>query len=380
MTQDNNEAASALHSAIMNLPCDESQAHGDPQTAYKYGHRDARHAAAELVSASASQSSTAGAAKGSTINTPDFRHLLSTYIGASATGRPAAFSALIEHIDNFAHVARQRQESAKAYCKACNDVGIMNCGNFDECDGPQCVTCHQKLPSRATPSAAVAEGVDTALPEPLTEVRAKFRGEWDYVEAGDNYYNMAKLQAYGAQQREAGRRERDAEIEAHMKRCDEMRDALYAMKQELEAALARQPVSEGLTEAQRIAVRDAVAESLTGVYYCGRVWSAWGVGTMSEDDFTLAAEDDGVLDGIVDAAIGALAVPPAKAEGISDTERLDFVISEECQIEALRKPGNFGYRVRWPWPEERTLEWSHNPRAAIDAAILAQQAKKGGAA
>ena len=34
----------ALHQAIMNLPCDDNWDAG-----YKYGHRDARHAAAELV-------------------------------------------------------------------------------------------------------------------------------------------------------------------------------------------------------------------------------------------------------------------------------------------------------------------------------------------
>ncbi|MFZ3286604.1 MAG: DUF551 domain-containing protein [Telluria sp.] len=38
-----------LHDAIMRLPCDSNLAHGDPETAYKYGHRDARHAAAELA-------------------------------------------------------------------------------------------------------------------------------------------------------------------------------------------------------------------------------------------------------------------------------------------------------------------------------------------
>lgn len=53
-------------------------------------------------------------------------------------------------------------------------------------------------------------------------------------------------------------------------------------------------------------VRDAVAEALDGVYTCGRVWSAWSVGTMSEDDFAPAGEDDDVVDNIVDAALGAM--------------------------------------------------------------------------
>lgn len=64
----------------------------------------------------------------------------------------------------------------------------------------------------------------------------------------------------------------------------------------------------------REAVRDAVADSMTGLYHCGRVWSAWGYGTMSESDFSLAADDEDILDNITDAviaAIGKVATPPA---------------------------------------------------------------------
>lgn len=55
----------------------------------------------------------------------------------------------------------------------------------------------------------------------------------------------------------------------------------------------------------RGAVRDAVAAALGEAMDCTRVWSAWGVGTMSQDDFQLVAEDDERLDEIVDAAIEA---------------------------------------------------------------------------
>lgn len=30
--------------------------------------------------------------------------------------------------------------------------------------------------------------------------------------------------------------------------------------------------------------------------YCDRVWSAWGYGTMSADDFSLAADDDALIE------------------------------------------------------------------------------------
>lgn len=45
------EQANALHIAIMNLPCDPPYTEGTNKIAYRVGHRDARHAAAELVAA-----------------------------------------------------------------------------------------------------------------------------------------------------------------------------------------------------------------------------------------------------------------------------------------------------------------------------------------
>jgi hypothetical protein len=60
---------------------------------------------------------------------------------------------------------------------------------------------------------------------------------------------------------------------------------------------------------QPMALRDALADSLGCVYVCDRVWSAWGVGTMTQDDFYPAAESDEVLDSLVEAV--AKAIPPA---------------------------------------------------------------------
>lgn len=69
---------------------------------------------------------------------------------------------------------------------------------------------------------------------------------------------------------------------------------------------------DSLNDAQRAAVREAIAAALTGVYYCGRVWSAWNIGTMSRDDFQPAATVDEVLDGLTDAAIAAMRPPTAE--------------------------------------------------------------------
>jgi hypothetical protein len=53
-----------------------------------------------------------------------------------------------------------------------------------------------------------------------------------------------------------------------------------------------------------------------------------------------------------------------------DTARLDFMITEECQIEHMTRPGATPlYRVRWPWSEEHQREWSKSGREAIDAVI-----------
>lgn len=70
------------------------------------------------------------------------------------------------------------------------------------------------------------------------------------------------------------------------------------------------------TDDTRQIARDAVAGALTGLYYCRRVWSAWSVGTMSEDDFSPADEDDDIIENVTDAAINAMILsgvgaPPA---------------------------------------------------------------------
>jgi hypothetical protein len=57
------------------------------------------------------------------------------------------------------------------------------------------------------------------------------------------------------------------------------------------ALLASHPQPEAATDARELAWK-----AVTGLYYCGRVWSAWQVGTMSEDDFTPAEDVDEVVD------------------------------------------------------------------------------------
>ena len=66
------------------------------------------------------------------------------------------------------------------------------------------------------------------------------------------------------------------------------------------------------------------------------------------------------------------AAPAAGTE--KDAERLDFMITEECQIEHIARLGAAPYyRVRWPWEGKQMRDWSATPREAIDAAIAAKE-------
>lgn len=78
------------------------------------------------------------------------------------------------------------------------------------------------------------------------------------------------------------------------------------------------------------ALRDAVAESLRGNYYCGRVWSAWSVGTMREDDFSPSEEVDESIDQVMDAIRPFLPQPtPPAAPSLTDAAFLDWLDGED---------------------------------------------------
>lgn len=62
-----------------------------------------------------------------------------------------------------------------------------------------------------------------------------------------------------------------------------------------------------MNEQLKEAVSEAIREALGGALDCGRVWSAWGVGTMSEDDFSPVADDSERVAEITDAVLSALA-------------------------------------------------------------------------
>jgi hypothetical protein len=79
--------------------------------------------------------------------------------------------------------------------------------------------------------------------------------------------------------------------------------ATLLQQQATELAALRGVSVAGISDEHRDGVREAVAEALGNAYDCQRVWSAWNVGTMGQDDFTLTAEDGDRVAEIADAAI-----------------------------------------------------------------------------
>lgn len=57
----------------------------------------------------------------------------------------------------------------------------------------------------------------------------------------------------------------------------------------------------------RTQLRDAIAAAIGGdTYDCTRVWSAWGVGTMDQDDFVPLVDQEDRLDEIVDSVLSVV--------------------------------------------------------------------------
>ncbi|AMG36283.1 hypothetical protein [Achromobacter xylosoxidans] len=83
--------------------------------------------------------------------------------------------------------------------------------------------------------------------------------------------------------------------------------------------------------AKKEAVMGAIADALGNAYDCMRVWSAWSVGTMSEDDFRLVADDAGRLGELADAAIAAMSPAPAAGDAQTDAAR-DVLAERQRQI------------------------------------------------
>jgi len=90
-------------------------------------------------------------------------------------------------------------------------------------------------------------------------------------------------------------------------RIDELRGYRFSGKPvyEVRPLYAAPPTQPALSEAGIERACEAVAAALGDACDCGRVWSAWRIGTMSEDDFFLVSEDQDRVREIAVAAIEA---------------------------------------------------------------------------
>lgn len=79
-------------------------------------------------------------------------------------------------------------------------------------------------------------------------------------------------------------------------------------------------------DARKEAVMDAIASALGDAYDCTRVWAAWGIGTMSEDDFRLITNDADRLGELADAAIAAMRPAAGDARALLDHPLLREVL------------------------------------------------------
>ena len=81
-----------------------------------------------------------------------------------------------------------------------------------------------------------------------------------------------------------------------------------------------------VSERHRTMVKDAVACAIgASAYDCTRVWNAWSVGTMDQDDFAPIVDDDSRLSEIADAAINALNEQGIGTAPIPVAERLHLL-------------------------------------------------------
>jgi len=83
------------------------------------------------------------------------------------------------------------------------------------------------------------------------------------------------------------------------------------------------------------AIRDAVYENAYDLYCCQRVWSAWGVGTMTEDDFISVRESEEIISNIVNGVLAAIPKESALLARVAELEARDAKREAEIKRERL---------------------------------------------
>ena len=97
---------------------------------------------------------------------------------------------------------------------------------------------------------------------------------------------------------------------------DDALDAAYksALRYSPNPMSAEQPAPVAVVLPERVLLRDIIAQAIGGdAYDCTRVWSAWGVGTMSDDDFIPIVDQEERLYEIADACLDEVTRMNAKS-------------------------------------------------------------------
>ena len=148
--------------------------------------------------------------------------------------------------------------------------------------------------------------------------------------AADLEYSIARhgmqdaftLNAYRAMKMVRTQLARITELESQLAQRFDVADMATAAAQGFRDGVASLSANAGepRNAIDRDALIDAIAQGLRGTWHCTRVWEAWHVGTMSQDDFEPADESETPTE-IADAVLALLAAPPAaQAEGWMDIE------------------------------------------------------------
>jgi hypothetical protein len=107
--------------------------------------------------------------------------------------------------------------------------------------------------------------------------------------------------------------------------------------------------TEPATPDVQMSARDQIANILGGeVYVCGRTWTAWSYGTMDQDDFKLAGEDDDIMDAI-DAVVQA-EVKRKNAAMFEALERALEIIADLYKWEPIEAANEGCAQTRWSGP------------------------------
>ena len=130
---------------------------------------------------------------------------------------------------------------------------------------------------------------------------------------------------------------RITELESQLAQRFDAADMATAAAQGFLDGVASVRAGEPRNAIDRDALIDAITQGLHGTWHCTRVWEAWHVGTMSQDDFEPVDESETPTE-IADAVLALLAAPPtAQAEGWTKPHRTVTYVCPVCCASLERK-------------------------------------------